>query len=127
MTVQKGGWDYFPGEYINLANTAQVTADNGVVYESGDISVYNYHIIDNGSGEAIDVYVSVDGTNYATTAASLELINDVVTGGGLRNIDLATTETGILRGKFKKIKVLMKGDAADDIEIGEVRIGHGIA
>ena len=127
MTVQKGGWDYFPGEYINLANTVQVTADNGVVYESGDISVYNYHIIDNGSGEAIDVYVSVDGTNYATTAASLELINDVVTGGGLRNIDLATTETGILRGKFKKIKVLMKGDAADDIEIGEVRIGHGIA
>ena len=60
--------NYAGGDYINAVSVAG-TADNNVLYTSVDVSKFNYHIFDNTSGESVDIWVSVDGTNYAATAA----------------------------------------------------------
>ena len=122
MNINSIGGDYEYNEYP----LTQLTADNSVVYTSKDIGKYNYHIVDNQSGEDVDIFVSVDGTNWSTTAAAVTLIDDVTTGGGLKHIEVATTETGIVRGKFRKIQVRMAGDTGNNIEIGEIKIAHGV-
>ena len=114
----------FPSQQYVSAVSVAGTADNDVLYTSADVSAYNYHVFDNRSGETIDIWVSVDGTNFSQTAAAVDLINDVTTGGGLRHIDIATTETGILRGKFKNVRVIQKGAGAP--AAGEILIGHGV-
>ena len=111
------------GTLVILGTSSAGAADNAVLYTSPDVSKYNYHIIENASDETVDVWVSVDGTNYAAVAASVLLINDVTTGGGINVIDLPTDTTGILRGMFKKVRVLQKG--AGTPAAGEIRVAHG--
>ena len=112
----------FGGDYeVHLS--ALGAGDNSVLYTSGDVSKKNYHIIENESGQACDIYVSVDGTNFSTAATSVRLIDEVITGGGIMTIDIPDNKIGILRGKFKKIRVLMKG--AGTPAAGLVRIAHG--
>jgi len=100
------------------------TADNSVLYTSSDVSEYNYHIIENESGIACDVYASSDGTNYSTAAISVLLADDVTTGGGVKVITIPDNKVGILRGKFKKIKILQ--DGAGTSTAGTVRGFHGV-
>lgn len=99
-------------------------ADNTVIYTSPDVSAYNYHIIENTSGETMDIFVSVDGTNFTTAAAAVELIDDVTTGGGVKSITIPTTKTAILKGKFSKIRVDQNGAGVP--AAGEVRGAHGV-
>ena len=112
------------GDLVILGASAAGAADNAVLYTSPDVSKFNYHIFDNTSGETVDIWVSVDGTNYAATAASVELIDDVTTGGGIKVIEIATTKTGILRGKFRNVRVIQKG--AGEPAAGEVIVAHGV-
>jgi hypothetical protein len=111
------------GDLVILGTSVAGAADNAVLYTSPDVSKFNYHIIDNRSGETVDIWVSVDGTNYAQTAASVRLIDDVTTGDGVNVIDIATTKTGILRGKFRNVRVIQKG--AGSPAAGEIVIAHG--
>ena len=112
------------GDLVILGTSAAGAADNAVLYTSPDVSKFNYHIIDNRSGESVDVWVSIDGTNYSQTAASVRLIDDVTTGDGVNVIDIATTKTGILRGKFRNVRILQKG--AGNPAAGEIVIAHGV-
>lgn len=109
--------------YLDITGLAGA-ADNAVLYTSSDVSAYNYHIIENESGVAIDVFVSVDGTNFSTAPASVELIDDVTTGGGIRVISIADNKVGVLKGKFKKIRIDQA--AAGSVAAGSVRGGHGV-
>ena len=113
------------GDLVILGTSVAGAADNAVLYTSPDVSKFNYHIFDNRSGETVDIWVSVDGTNYAQTAASVRLIDDVTAGtsGPINVIDIATTKTGILRGKFRNIRVIQKG--AGSPAAGEIVIAHG--
>ena len=112
------------GDLVILGTSTAGAADNAVLYTSPDVSKFNYHIIDNRSGESVDVWVSIDGTNYSQTAASVRLIDDVTTGDGVNVIDIATTKTGILRGKFRNVRILQKG--AGNPAAGEIVIAHGV-
>ena len=112
------------GDLVILGTSAAGAADNAVLYTSPDVSKFNYHIIDNRSGESVDVWVSIDGTNYSQTAASVRLIDDVTTGDGINVIDIATTKTGILRGKFRNVRIIQKG--AGNPAAGEIVIAHGV-
>lgn len=98
------------------------TADDDVLYTSTDITSYDRHIIENESGNAVDVYVSVDGTNYSTAAVSAYLIDDVTTGGGIKSITIPDNKVGIIEGKFKKLRILQIG--AGTPSAGTVRGGH---
>ena len=117
QNVNKSG-----GDYSNGGASAAGAADNAVLYTSPDVSKYNYHIIENESGATVDVFVSVDGTNYSTAAASVVLVDDVTTGGGIAVIEIANDKIGILRGKFRKIRVIQKG--AGTATAGGVRVAH---
>jgi len=112
------------GDYTNGAASAAGAADNAVLYTSLDVSKYNYHIIENESGATVDVFVSVDGTNYSTAAASVVLVDDVTTGGGIAVIDIADNKIGVLRGKFRKVRVIQKG--AGTAVISGVRVAHAV-
>lgn len=46
------------------------TGDNTVVIQTGDVSQYNEFTLQATDG-AVDVFVSLDGTNYSTAALSL--------------------------------------------------------
>ena len=113
----------FPAQWFVQVDGAVGTNDNDTIYESGDVSMYNYHVIENMSAGAgsCDVFISLDGTNYTGSAAAVELIDDVTTGGGVKVITIPQNKTGILRGKFNKIKVLQDGATAAD-----ARIVHGV-
>jgi alpha-L-fucosidase len=96
------------------------TNDNDVVYTSTDVSLYNYHTIECTAG-TVDIQVSVDGTNYNTTQAAVLLHDDVTTGGGVFVLTIASGKIGILKGKFKNIKILQNGATASN-----ARGGHGV-
>jgi len=126
VNMQAGVWTYgnWPATWWLSWSGAAGAADNSVIYTSGDVSMYDYHIIENTSGETMDIFVSVDGTNFTTAAAAVELIDDVTTGGGVKSITIPTTKTAILRGKYKKIRVDQNGAGVP--AAGEVRGAHGV-
>ena len=111
------------GEYVTFSSVVGV-ADNTVLYQSGDISNYNYHIIENETAISIDVFVSVDGTNYSTAAVALLLIDDVGVTGPTPTIALANDKVGIIRGKFKGMRV--QQNAAGTPAAGLMRGAHGV-
>lgn len=88
-----------------LGNAA---ADNATVIETGDASLYSEFTLQATDG-AMDVYVSLDGTNYSTAALSLidlgATTSDPV-------IETAADRTYAFFGVFAKIRVLQKGATA---------------
>ena len=115
-------WAYgnFPATwYLDLLGTVGVN-DNDVVYTSPDVSAYNVHIIECTAG-TVDIQVSVDGTNFNTTHAAVLLHDDVTLAGGVFVVTIASGKVGILRGKYRKIKILQNGATASN-----ARGGHGV-
>jgi len=104
--------------YLEWAGTAGA-ADNAVIYTSGDVSRFNYHTIAVTGTSPSDVEVTLDGTTWHVVATVLA--DDVTTGGGIAVITIPTGKLGILRGKFKQIRVLEDG-ATDSDAFG----AHGI-
>lgn len=118
-TNQQGGvWDYgtWPSSYYLPVTGAAGTNDNDIVYTSGDVSTYNTHYIECTAG-TVDIQVSLDGTNFNNTQAAVLLHDDVTTGGGVKILTIASGKVGILKGKFKKIKVLQNGATASNARI----------
>ena len=94
-------------KYLEFTGTAGA-ADNAVIYTSPDVSAYNYHTIAVTGTNAADVEVSLDGTNWIGPVA-VRLHDDVTTGGGIDVVSIPTGDFGILKGKFKNIRVLQNG------------------
>lgn len=120
-------WIYgdWPQNSILPFTGAAGAADNDALYISGDVSAYSYHLIENRSGVAIDVHVTSDGTfNASQPAAAVLLTDDVTTGGGVKVVSIAANKSGILRGKFKKIRIDQA--AAGSISAGAVVGFHGV-
>lgn len=109
-----------PGDvYLEWAGAAGA-ADNALIYTSGNVSRFNYHTIAVTGTNAADVEVTLDGTTWHV--ASTLLADDVTTGGGIAVITIPTGKLGILRGKFKQIRVRQDG-VTDADAFG----AHGIA
>lgn len=108
--------------YINNSATGGAQTDNTIVYTSSDISIYNQHVIENTSAtDPVDVYVSLDGTNYLALAASVSLHDDVTTGGGIKVVTIPAGKAGILEGVYSTIQVLKDGITA---ETPSIRYSH---
>jgi hypothetical protein len=127
-TLSQAGsvWAYgnYPSTWFLPWTGSVGAADNTVIYTSVDISMYNWHVIENTSGETMDVFVSVDGTNFTAAAVAVALIDDVTTGGGVKSITIPTNKTAVIRGKFAKIRVDQNGAGVP--AAGEVRGFHGV-
>ena len=104
--------------YLEWTGTAGA-ADNAVIYTSSDVSMYNYHTVTVSGTSPADVYVSVDGTTY--DLMSVELTDDVTTGGGVKVVTIPTGKTGFFTGKFKNVRVIEDG-ATDSNAVG----AHGV-
>ena len=108
-------------QYLEWTGAAGA-ADNAVIYTSGDVSMYNYHtIFNNDNDETVDVHVSVDGTNFFGPVAVqiLDEVTDV-----LPEIAVGIGKVGVLKGKFKAIKVLQV--TAGAIGVGLVYGAHSV-
>ena len=85
--------------------TNSSTADNDVMIQTNDVSRHDTFMVMSTAG-AVDVYVSLDGTNYSTAALSLQdfgaTVSDPV-------VETAAGRVYGFRGKFRKIRVLQKG------------------
>jgi hypothetical protein len=84
------------------------TNDNDIVIQTNDVQRHSIFFLLSTAG-AMDVFVSLDGTNYAT--AALSLIDD---GAITQDPVLATVANRVyaFRGIFRKIRVLQNGGAA---------------
>ena len=115
QNVNKSGGDWSS----NVTSDAGAAA-NAVLYTSVDVSKYNYHVIQNNDAVgSIDFEASVDGVTFKPiyVADQTGANSDALTA------TLAPSKIGIIRGKFKAIKVLQV--AAGAISAGNVLIAHG--
>lgn len=109
-------------QYLHLPFLgAAGTNDNDVVYTSGDISSYNYHVIECTAG-TVDVQISVDGTNWNTTQVAVQLLDDVTTGGGIKSLTIASGKVGIISGKVKAMRILQNGATASNARGGHSNV-----
>lgn len=63
--------------FLEIADEAADVNDNTVVYESGDVSMYNHHeftIYQAPGAGAVEVFITHDGTNYEATP--IQVISD---------------------------------------------------
>lgn len=81
------------------------TDDNEVVIQTGDVSRWNTFMVMSLTG-AVDVFVSLDGTNYAT--AALSLVDQGAADAAPVLVTAALRCYGF-RGIFRKIRVLQNG------------------
>jgi hypothetical protein len=94
------------GTHVRYYGTG--TNDNDVLFTTGDLSRYDACTIMSTTG-AVDVFVSLDGTNYATTALSLQDLGATSTDPVL--VTSALRVYGFVV-KARKIQVLQNGATA---------------
>lgn len=84
------------------------TNDNDVVIQTGDVSAYSEFMLQATDG-AVDVFVSLDGTNYSTAPLSLidlgATTSDPV-------VVTAADRTYAFFGRFALIRILQNGASA---------------
>lgn len=82
--------------------------DNDVLFTTSDVAKYDACVLMSTTG-AVDVFVSLDGTNYSTAALSLQDF------GGTDVVPVLVTVAGRMYGfvgKVRRIKVLQNGATA---------------
>ena len=87
--------------------------DNDTVIETGDVSGFKSFKIMSTAG-AVDVVVSLDGTNYATAAHSLYDL-----GAELNTPVLVTVANRVYEfyGPYRKVKVLQNGATGAEVDL----------
>jgi hypothetical protein len=94
------------GTHVRYYGTG--AADNDVLFTSGDMSRYDACTIMSTDG-AVDVFISLDGTNYATSALSLQDLGATSTDPVL--VTAADRVYGFVV-KARRIRVLQNGATA---------------
>jgi hypothetical protein len=97
------------GHVTIYTNTS--TEDNEVVIQTDDVSQFDTFMLMSVTG-TVDVYPSIDGTNYATAALSLQ---DMGATTSDPVVVTAAARVYGFRGKFRKLRVLEAG--ATDVAV----------
>lgn len=98
----------FVGGTVLRYEEGEGTNDNDVVIQTGDVSAWDSFLLLSTAG-AMDVLVSLDGTNYSTVALRLE---DMGVAGSTPVLVTAAGQVYGFRGKFAAIRVLQNGATA---------------
>lgn len=93
---------------VRRFKTASGTNDNDVVIQTDDVTAFNTFLLQS-TGGAMDVFVSLDGTNYSTAALSL---TDLGATTSDPVVVTAANRTYGFRGSFAAIRVLQNGAGA---------------
>lgn len=107
----------FPEAYTKKF-TGTGTNDNDVVIQTDDVQQYDTFFLQS-TGGAMDVFVSLDGTNYSTAALS---IADLGAEDTVPVLVTVANRTYAFRGKFKYIRVLQNGASA--VTAASLRAGN---
>ena len=93
-----------------------IAVDDSVVYESGDISMYNDHVVENDSPvDAVTVQGTLDGVNWsADLAVTGVAVSPLIEPGEFGEVDTS---------KWFKIRVLKDGTTS---EIPLIRFAHAV-
>ena len=94
------------GTHVRYSGTG--ANDNDVLFTTGDVSRYDACTLMSTAG-AVDVFVSLDGTNYASAALSLQDFGATTTDPVL--VTAANRVYGFVT-KVRKIRVLQNGASA---------------
>lgn len=94
------------GTHVRYSGTG--ANDNDVLFTTGDVSRYDACVLMSTTG-AVDVFVTLDGTNYSTAPLSLQDFGGTATEPVL--VTVALRVYGFV-GKFRKIKLLQNGATA---------------
>lgn len=94
------------GTHVRYSGTG--TSDNDVLFTTGDVSRYDACVLMSTDG-VVDVFVSLDGTNYSTAPLSLQDFGASTTDPVL--VTIADRVYGFV-GKYRKIRVLQNGATA---------------
>lgn len=121
VTSSDSEWSYgnWPQtQYLSGSASSATQTDNTVIYEITDARMYSSHLFENTSAtDDVDVYVSLDGSNYNANPAAVQLLNDVTTGGGVRVLTIPAGSVAELDGSFYGIRVLKNGATAENPSI----------
>lgn len=102
--------------------TGTGTNDDDVVIQTNSVDQFDAFMLTSTAG-AMDVFVSLDGTNYATAALSLQDF------GATTSDPVIVTAAGQVYGfvgKFKAIRVLQNGaTAVEDATLNAWKLGGG--
>jgi len=91
------------GNVIRYTNSS--TANDDILIQTDDVSRYDTFMLMSTAG-TVDVFVSLDGTNYAT--APLSLVDQGATTSDPVVVTAALRCYGF-RGKFRKIRIMQNG------------------
>ena len=94
------------GSHVRYSGTGANNDD--ILFTSEDVSQYSGFTLMSTTG-AVDVFVSLDGTNFATAALSLQDL------GATDNLPVLVTAAGRVYGfvgKFRKVRVMQNGATA---------------
>lgn len=101
----------YPASYY-LEHSGSNTDDNSVLLTTGDLTNYNEHIIHSTAG-AVDVEVTVDGTNWTSSATAPIAMQDMTATASATFVTVtAAGKVYKLIGKFKKIRLVQNGATA---------------
>ncbi len=111
-------------QIVGKADVAASATDNVQIYISGDLTGYSEHSFENLSAtDPIDVYGSLDGTNFNATPVMVEIVSTAQTAGKITVNQIAVGEICRIIGKWKALKVLRKGTTN---EAQSIRYLHGV-
>lgn len=83
-------------------------SDNDIIVQTGDISAYDEFKLTNVSTGSVDVFPSLDGTNYATAPLTLTDFGSTAAAPATVNATVAGRIYGFT-GTYAKIRVLQAG------------------
>lgn len=102
--------------------TGSSDGDDAVVIQTNSVDQFDAFMLTSSAG-AMDVFVSLDGTNYATAALSLQDFGATTTDPVI--VTAAGQVYGFV-GKFKAIRVLQNGGTAvEDAVLNAWKLGGG--
>lgn len=103
--VQVGGYSVITGQVAGVS-------DNDLCYTSGDVSDFAVTVIEAVTG-TVDLEVTLDGTYWNTTPPAV-LLHDA-TASGTYSTTIAAGKIGILKGRYKGVRVRQNGATAATI------------
>lgn len=118
VTQTSGTWDYgpYPDRDWNQTTGTGVN-DNDLLFTQSNMTPYSTHIIHSTAG-TVDVEISIDGTNWTTSATDPIALEDAHgTTHGTYVATLTVGKVGIFRGKVSGIRVRQNGATAATAKI----------
>jgi len=91
-------------------------ADNAVIYDSFDVSMFNFHIVECIAG-TVDLLPAFDGVNFTGAQPRLLLMDSDPVAAGAWSLTVASGKIAAFPFKIKRFQILQNGGVASNAKI----------